>query len=108
MWPIAVFPMYQAMLTSGWVNQFLAGENREKWKLICGITEDFSRAVMAGDYEMAAAFMNKETGLRLEMTPDVLDGVGHKPVQVGKGKRVRGKIHRGWRWRLCMGHWPGP
>lgn len=69
-------PHVSSDINRRWVNQFLAGENREKWQRICRNTIDFSKAVKARDFDMAATFMNLETRLRLDMTPDVLNNIG--------------------------------
>lgn len=59
-----------------WVRGFLSGGTRNAWVRIIGETRAFIRAVMAGDFAAAGAAMNRETALRLEMTPDVLDEMG--------------------------------
>lgn len=61
-----------------WVDHFLTGKDIGIWKEIVKTCNMFSDAVEKSDYERAAELMRKETGLRLQMTPDVLDAVGLK------------------------------
>ena len=59
-----------------WVRQFIAGEHRQKWADICGITKKFIDAMKEQNYVEAARFMNREVVLRREMTPEVFDEMG--------------------------------
>ncbi len=61
-----------------WVDSFLRGETRAVFKRIADLTKEFSIAVKKSNYRQAADFMNQETKLRLEITPDVLDNTGKK------------------------------
>ncbi len=69
-------PHVSSDINKRWVNQFLSGQNRDKWKKIAMISENFSETVKACNYSMAASLMNKETRIRLSMTQDVLDKTG--------------------------------
>jgi D-glycero-alpha-D-manno-heptose-7-phosphate kinase len=59
-----------------WVDSFLRGETRKTFEKIAGLTKEFSMCVKKRNYRQAADLMNRETGLRLEMTPEVLDNTG--------------------------------
>ncbi len=87
-----------------WVEQFLFGKNRDKWKEIIRITRAFSQAVKKGDFSMAAVLMNQETDIRLDMTPDVLDGMGQKLFDrakaLGCGARFTGAGGGGCVWAI--------
>jgi D-glycero-alpha-D-manno-heptose-7-phosphate kinase len=87
-----------------WVKQFLAGRHRNHWAEIIACTHKFVAALAVGDYRQAAAHMNRETAIRREMTPDVLDDVGEKLVNVarqnGCGARFTGAGGGGCLWAL--------
>lgn len=59
-----------------WVDSFLRGETRKIFEKIAGLTKEFSLSVKKRNYRQAADLMNRETKLRLEMTPEVLDNTG--------------------------------
>jgi D-glycero-alpha-D-manno-heptose-7-phosphate kinase len=59
-----------------WVDSFLRGETRKIFEKIVVLTKEFSLSVKKRNYRQAADLMNQETGLRLEMTPEVLDNTG--------------------------------
>jgi D-glycero-alpha-D-manno-heptose-7-phosphate kinase len=61
-----------------WVKEFLAGNFREHWVQIVTCTNAFVDAFSSGRIHEAVRLMNRETGIRLEMTPDVLDETGKK------------------------------
>ena len=87
-----------------WVRQFVAGKHREKWEEICTITREFIDAVTGLDYGEAARCMNREVGLRLEMTPDVFDEMGEQlrvsAVENACGVRFTGAGGGGCVWAL--------
>jgi D-glycero-alpha-D-manno-heptose-7-phosphate kinase len=68
-----------------WIKQFLRGENRGEWTEIVHLTRRFVLALKQNDYDGAAELMNMETGLRRQMTPDVLDDMGEKLFDAAKG-----------------------
>ena len=61
-----------------WVKQFLSGKNRHLWMDVIACTRQFTKALAGKNYKKAAAHMNRETGIRRKMTPDVLDKVGER------------------------------
>lgn len=61
-----------------WVRRFLSGKDRSRWTEIARCTRDFIQAIDAFDISAAVDSMNRETDLRREMTPDVLDAMGEK------------------------------
>jgi len=63
-------------VNSQWVEQFLAGNFRSHWVEIVNCTNAFVNAISTGDLSEAVRLMNRETMIRLEMTPDVLDDTG--------------------------------
>ncbi|KJS32611.1 MAG: galactokinase [Desulfatitalea sp. BRH_c12] len=87
-----------------WVRDFLAGRHREQWHRICHLSRQFTEAVAGGRYDQAQACMNQETDLRLDMTPDVLDDLGHPLVAAARreqcGARFTGAGGGGCVWAL--------
>ncbi len=61
-----------------WVESFVCGETRSDFEKIADLTKEFSKAVKNRRFRQAAELMNRETKLRLAMTPDVLDNTGKK------------------------------
>ena len=59
-----------------WIDSFLRGETRAVFEKIADLTKEFSLNIKKTNYRQAADLMNRETKLRLEMTPDVLDNTG--------------------------------
>ena len=89
-----------------WVREFLSGRQRAEWRQIAALSRQFIEA-MAGDrYDEAVALMNRETDLRLGMTPEVLDDVGRPLGGRGPGARLRGALYGRRRRRLRMGFGP--
>lgn len=65
-------------INSRWVAAFVKGKNRTVFAQIIDLTRAFYKAIQNKAYEEAADLMNRETRLRLDMTPDVLDDTGKK------------------------------
>jgi len=63
-----------------WVQQFISGTCRSQWLEICDSTRLFVDALAVLDIDAAVAQMNRETTVRVEMTPDVLDDTGRQLV----------------------------
>ena len=61
-----------------WVKEFMEGRNRSCWKKIAGYTNDFIRALAAGDWRGTVEAANKEVAVRTEMTPEVFTNVGDR------------------------------
>lgn len=91
-------------INSQWVQQFIAGKNRTVWMQILDETHQFAAALGERRYGQAAIHMNRETALRREMTPDVLDRVGVQLVdgamQNNCGARFTGAGGGGCVWAL--------
>ncbi len=87
-----------------WVNSFVSGETRPSFKTIASLTKKFSTAVKSGNFSLAADLMNKETALRLAMTPDVLDNTGKKLFEKAEknncGARFTGAGGGGCLWAI--------
>ena len=102
-----------------WVREFLAGNHRAQWSEIITCTQQFVEKLAAGQFDAAAGLMNRETAIRREMTPDVLDNIGEKLVEVaiesGCGARFTGAGGGGCIWALgepgnierLRDHWEG-
>ena len=67
-------------INSIWIKQFLAGQSRPHWVEIVKTTNAFVDAFSSGNIHGAVKLLNRETGIRVEMTPDVLDETGKKLV----------------------------
>ena len=91
-------------INSRWVQGFLAGKNRAAWYKIIHQTHQFAAALRDRRYGQAAVHMNRETTLRRELTPDVLDAVGvqlaDSAMQTGCGARFTGAGGGGCIWAL--------
>jgi D-glycero-alpha-D-manno-heptose-7-phosphate kinase len=87
-----------------WVKQFLSGINRDLWADVIGCTHQFGNALAGKNYQLAAAHMNRETGIRRKMTPDVLDRLGQRlagiALQNNCGARFTGAGGGGCLWAL--------
>lgn len=87
-----------------WVDQFAAGQFRAHWQTIIQCVRDFVQAVHQQDYTAAAMQLNRETRLRLDMTPEVLNPVGRTlfeaAVEAGAGARFTGAGGGGCLWAM--------
>jgi D-glycero-alpha-D-manno-heptose-7-phosphate kinase len=85
-----------------WVRQFVAGHSRRQWQAIVECSHRFAKAVLAGDLRRAVAQMNRETEIRCELTPEVLDEMGGRLVAAardqGCGARFTGAGGGGCVW----------
>ncbi len=64
-----------------WVRGFINGTHRSQWIAIAEATTGFIDAFARKDVTAAVEFMNRETDIRREMTPHVLDAMGEKLVE---------------------------
>ncbi len=91
-------------INSRWVKGFVAGERRSEWLEIIRCAQSFVDALKKENYKDAAEWMNRETDIRLAMTPDVLDETGMKLAQaaraVGCGARFTGAGGGGCVWAV--------
>jgi D-glycero-alpha-D-manno-heptose-7-phosphate kinase len=87
-----------------WVRQFLDGGYRRYWIEIVDVTKKFIDALTGYNYIGAAEAMNRETALRREMTPEVLDDMGTRLVETARrcacGARFTGAGAGGCLWAL--------
>ena len=94
-------------INSQWVHQFLSGQYRSHWIEITRATQRFVEALETADLDAAVVAMRDETALRLEMTPQVLDTIGHRLVQAALqahcGARFTGAGGGGCVWALGPG-----
>lgn len=77
-------PHESVNINGKWVDHFMKAADRSLWHDIMDLTRKFSDAVAVEDYDTAAILMNRETDLRLSMTPDVLDNTGYRLAQCAK------------------------
>ncbi len=87
-----------------WVRQFLSGRYRDLWADIISCTRKFASALVEGNYQQAVVQMNRETAIRRTLTPDVLDKVGEKLVDLARqnncGARFTGAGGGGCLWAV--------
>lgn len=85
-----------------WVRQFLAGRHRRKWEEISALTRTFVLALKRWHIRDAVAAMNRETEIRMQMTPGVVDSTGALLVEAaarnGCGARFTGAGGGGCIW----------
>jgi D-glycero-alpha-D-manno-heptose-7-phosphate kinase len=97
-------PHSSRQINSRWVQQFLAGEHRERWRRIAACVHAFAEALSHGRWGAAVEALNRESGLRVEMTPDVYDATGQRLVEAalaaGCGARFTGAGGGGCIWAL--------
>lgn len=91
-------------INATWVEQFISAKNRKHWAEIIRCTKVFVNALKRSNYKAAAGAMNRETAIRREMTPDVLDRMGEKlvesAIETGCGARFTGAGGGGCIWAL--------
>lgn len=87
-----------------WVNQFISGQNRDRWESIIKYTYQFINALQQQNYKDASNAMNRETEIRIQMTPEVLDDLGTELVSAARendcGARFTGAGGGGCLWAL--------
>lgn len=87
-----------------WVDSFIRGETRHIFEKVSILTGQFCEALREKNFQHCARIMNEETGLRMEMTPDVLDDTGkklhEKAVQNDCGARFTGAGGGGCLWAV--------
>jgi len=87
-----------------WVKDFLDGRFRSEWEDIISITKNFIDSLSSCNYKDAASAMNMETGIRMGMTPDVVDEIGKRLVKSASenkcGARFTGAGGGGCVWAL--------
>lgn len=92
-------------VNSTWVRQFLNGANRKDWIEIIACTQRFITALSDENFQQLYPLMNRETELRRQMTPHVLDEIGIALVNVANeiscGVRFTGAGGGGCVWALC-------
>ena len=97
-------PHVSSQVNKKWVNQFICGENRDKFGKIIKLTDGFVRALQNHDFSLAGKYMNQETQIRLGMTPEVLDSIGkrlfNKALESDVGARFTGAGGGGCVWAI--------
>jgi D-glycero-alpha-D-manno-heptose-7-phosphate kinase len=97
-------PHESVNVNSQWVRQFLSGNFRSHWHEIVHCTNAFVDAFSRSDFKETVRLMNRETMIRLEMTPDVLDSTGtklfHQAQEHYCGARFTGAGAGGCLWAL--------
>jgi D-glycero-alpha-D-manno-heptose-7-phosphate kinase len=91
-------------INSTWIKQFLSGNHRSRWIEISKCTHAFADAFYSSDINEAVRQLNREAEIRIEMTPDVFDGMGNKLVHLALkencGARFTGAGGGGCIWAL--------
>jgi D-glycero-alpha-D-manno-heptose-7-phosphate kinase len=91
-------------INGSWVRQFAAGHNRDAWQCIIDCSKQFISAIADGNYQAAQSLMNRETDLRRQLTPEVLDDMGTALVAAARqnrcGARFTGAGGGGCLWAL--------
>ncbi len=91
-------------VNSRWVNDFKSGKAYDAFECITRLTRQFTRALGAFSFKEAAQLMNRETAVRWEMTPDVLDSTGitlwESAKAEGCGARFTGAGGGGCLWAI--------
>lgn len=97
-------PHVSENVNSIWIDQFLSGKTRNEWIEIVDCTHRFVLAMREGRFSDSYPLMNRETEIRRDMTPDVLDEIGNKLVDsaigAGCGTRFTGAGGGGCIWAL--------
>lgn len=87
-----------------WVREFVAGRHRRIWHEIIECARRFSQALKTKQLVLAQDMMNRETDLRCQMTPEVLDDIGRQLVDGARrrkcGARFTGAGGGGCLWAL--------
>lgn len=91
-------------INNKWVQGFLCGNFRSTWAEIIDCTQIFVKALANRNLMEAIRAMNRETALRRQMTPEVLDTVGERLVdsalEKNCGARFTGAGGGGCIWAL--------
>ena len=91
-------------INNKWVRAFLGGNFRSAWIEIIDCTQTFAKALASQDLADAIQAMNRETAIRREMTPEVLDATGKRLVETALekncGARFTGAGGGGCIWAL--------
>ncbi|MFP4030882.1 MAG: galactokinase [Thermodesulfobacteriota bacterium] len=87
-----------------WIREFVQGRHRNRWAEIIQTTRRFIDALSHADYRAAADAMNRETAIRRQMTPEVLDETGNALAEAAEaadcGFRFAGAGGGGCVWAL--------
>lgn len=97
-------PHESIKINSTWIKQFLSGQYRAHWIEISNCTNAFADAFYVLDIKESVRQLNRETEIRMEMTPDVFDDMGNKLVDLALnencGARFTGAGGGGCIWAL--------
>lgn len=87
-----------------WVKSFIQGKTRKPFEEIIGLTHQFAGALRDKNFEAAGELMNRETRIRCQITPQVLDKTGKKlferAVDLKCGARFTGAGGGGCLWAV--------
>ena len=91
-------------INQSWVKAFISGNNRDRWAEIIHCTQKFTDALKRQDIQDAVEAMNRETLIRKEMTPEVMDVTADRLADAareeGCGARFTGAGGGGCMWAL--------
>lgn len=85
-------PHASRLINRIWVDRFIEGATRKEWESIVDHTHRFCQALRDRQYQRAANFMNLETAVRRQMTPDVLDDMGIKLIEAARKQDCGGRF----------------
>jgi len=76
------FPHESKNINQKWIKQFVSGKYHKLWAEIISCTQMFNKALLEKNFKNACIAMNRETAIRRKMTPDVLDKMGIRLVDL--------------------------
>ncbi len=79
-------------INSQWIRGFIDATWRMEWVEIVNCTKRFIRAFTEKDVSIAVECMNRETAIRQEMTPGVLDVVGENLVAAARNNHCAARF----------------
>jgi D-glycero-alpha-D-manno-heptose-7-phosphate kinase len=97
-------PHASADINGRWVHQFVSGRSRSTWSEIVACARRFAKALRGRDFESAAVAMRRETELRRQLTPEVMEELGRKLAAAARrcdcGARFTGAGGGGCLWAI--------
>ena len=91
-------------INATWIKQFLQGDSRRQWIEIIDCANHFVKAIRHRNFGDAATAMNRETDIRVALTPHVLTPIGYRLLGAARdcycGGRFTGAGGGGCLWAL--------
>ena len=79
-------------INARWIRQFLNGESRPQWIEIIDCGNHFVEAIRQRNLGDAVAAMNRETDIRVALTPDVFNAAGYRLIEAARGNHCGGRF----------------